>query len=322
MKKLYQFALVMIAFIITSIYFYLYDIKYDGYVVGIIKCASFPPIDEAVKNFTDTLKELSKHKRVKFITLNAENSAVNAHIIAQKFANNKEINAFFTTDTVTTQALSSLEKKRPIVFMAVENPKEIALLEKGTNVCGITDRIPPAAARELLELIKNSKEQIIGLLAKNETSRKALLMEVMKELKDHGHRVMVFTPLNEMELLEQLESIMTKVDILFAPVPDSMIGATLSVIAKEAQQKNIPFLVALEHGAALGALASRGTNYPKNGSAAAEMIYEILDRKKKPYEFSLQPGGYDTVYINKTVLSLFGEDKIGWPQSCTNIIFV
>ena len=312
----------MIAFIITFIYFYLYDIKYDGYVVGIIKCASFPPIDEAVKNFTDTLKELSRHKKVKFVTLNAENSPVNAHIIAQKFANDPEINAFFTTDTVTTQALSSLEKKRPIVFMAVENPKEIGLLEKGTNVCGITDRIPPSAARELLELLKDSKDQIVGLLTKNETSRKALLMEVIKELKDHGHRVMVFTPLNEMELLEQLESIMSKVDILFAPVPDSMIGATLGVITKEAQQKNIPFLVSLEHGAILGALASRGTNYPKNGSAAAVMMYDILERKKRPYEFALQPGGYDTIYINKTALSLFGENKIVRPQSHTNIIFV
>lgn len=283
--------------------------KKAQYMIGIIQCASFPPIDEAIRNFMIKTKELFGENEVNFVFANAENSPVNAHAIAQRFTTNRNIDAFFTTDTATTQAVFSLEKKRPIVFMAVEKPEEIGLIHEKTNACGITDRIPPHAVQELIELIHPINQKRIGLLAKNETSRKLLLDEVTELLTSSGYQVSIFTPLNEMELIEQLPSILTKIDVLVSPIPDSMIGSTISLIVKEAKDKKIPFLVCLEHGATSGACASRGVNYAKNGTKAAEMMFLILKDHVQPATFTLQPGGYETIYINSEVLHRLGYEN-------------
>lgn len=306
MKKIYW---VISAVIIAVGFgtFQFYKNKKVQYTIGIIQCASFPPIDEAIRNFMVKTKELFGENEVNFIFANAENSSVNAHAIAQRFITNRNIDAFFTTDTTTTQAVFSLEKKRPIVFMAVEKPEEIGLIHKKTNACGITDRIPPHAVQELVELIPCINQKRIGLLAKNETSRKLLLDEVAELLISSGYKISIFTPLNEMELIEQLPSILTKIDVLVSPIPDSMIGSTISLLAKETKDKKIPFLVCLEHGAASGAFASRGVNYPKNGTKAAEMMFLILKDNVQPATFTLQPGGYETIYVNSEVL-----DKLGY----------
>lgn len=320
MKKIYWvISAVIIAVVFGSFQFY--KNKKAQYTIGIIQCASFPPIDEAIRNFMVKTKELFGENEVNFVFANAENSPVNAHAIAQRFTTNRDIDAFFTTDTATTQAVFSLEKKRPIVFMAVERPEEIGLIHEKTNACGITDRIAPYAVQQLIELIPHINQKRIGLLAKNETSRKLLLDEVTELLISSGYQISIFMPLNEMELIEQLPSILTKIDVLISPVPDSMIGSTMSLIAKETKEKKIPFFVCLEHGAVSGAFASRGVNYAKNGTKAAEMIFSILTEKVKPATFTLQPGGYETIYLNRGVIQELGyENKIN-TNSHEKIIF-
>ena len=303
-KKIYYIFLITLIFGILSL-FRFYKNKKTKYTIGIIQCASFPPIDEAVRNFMIKTKALFGENEINFIFANAENSPVNAHAIAQRFITNRNIDAFFTTDTATTQAIFSLEKNRPIVFMAVEKPEEIGLVYQESNACGITDKISPETVRELIELIPDAKEKKIGLLAKNETSRKLLLDEVSDFLVSSGYTVSMFTPLNEMELIEQLRSILSKVDILLSPVPDSMVGATMSLIAKETKEKKIPFLVCLEHGARCGALASSGVNYAKNGIAAADMLFAILEGEKKPYHFSVQQGSDEHIFVNCLVAKNF-----------------
>lgn len=304
MKKIYYIFLITLIFGILSL-FRFYKNKKTKYTIGIIQCASFAPIDEAVKNFMVRTKELFDENEVNFVFANAENSPVNAHAIAHRFTTNRNIDAFFTTDTATTQAVFGLEKKKPIVFIAVEKPEEIALIHEKTNACGITDRISPYAVQELIELIPDIDQKRIGLLAKNETSRKLLLDEVTELFIASGYKVSIFTPLSEMELIEQLPSILTKIDVLVSPVPDSMIGSTMSLIAKETKEKKIPFLVCLEHGARCGALASRGVNYAKNGITAADMLFAILEGEKKPYHFSVQQGSDEHIFVNCLVAKNF-----------------
>jgi putative ABC transport system substrate-binding protein len=270
--------------------------------IAIVQGASHPALDAANLSFQKTLKELAGEKKLNFLFYNAEGSPTQAYAIAQQIQANKQIDLFYGIDSSTAQALSQVEKNRPIVFIGVEDPKERGFLKEFTNMCGVTDALPAESYLEIVEKVigKNKK---VALLYKNETSRKAVAKNIREILEFHGHTVFDFTPVGEIELLSQLDAIPFDIDVILSPA-DSMIAANINLIGEFQKKRKKPFLACMKNSAKFGALASRGTDYEYNGLQAARMAYEIIFNYKKPYDIPLEIGGYEEIFVNRSIMNI------------------
>ncbi len=279
--------------------------------IAIVQGASHPALDAANCSFQKTLQELAGQKKLNFLFYNADGSPTQAYAIAQQIQANKEIDLFYGIDCSTAQALFQVEKNRPIVFIGVEDPRERGFLKEFTNMCGVTDALPAESYLEIVEKVigKNKK---VALLYKNETSRKAVAKNIREILELHGHTVFDFTPVSEIELLSQLNSIPFDIDVILSPA-DSMIAANIHLIGEFQKKRKKPFLACMKNSAEFGALASRGPDYEYNGKQAARMAYEILFNHKKPYDISLEMGGFEEIFVNRSVMNILnislGDEK-------------
>ena len=121
---------ILIVSIMPVIYYSVKKNKDFEYTVAIIQGANHISVDQAHENFKVKLTNLFQDKKINFQSYNAQGSPSLAYSLAQQLSTDKNIDLFFTIDTVTTLAVSSCIKDRPIVFMAVENPIELGLLNK------------------------------------------------------------------------------------------------------------------------------------------------------------------------------------------------
>lgn len=287
-------------FITSIIIIFLYHhkkIKKSEFTIAIIQGASHIAVDQANENFKIKLTQLLKNKKINFQSYNAQGSPSIAYALAQQLNNDKNIDLFFTIDTNTTVAISSCIKDRPIVFMAVENPHELQLLNENTLLAGITDSISENIALELIStLTPNAKT--IGLLYKNETSKKIIFEKIKVILNNNGYNYFDMGVLDEIELFNCLSNNIHKIDVIFSST-DNLIASALPLISGMAIKHKKPFLVCLKNGAEKGALISVGMKYEDNGYDCAEMAYKILHDKIKPSNIPLKYGTYEEWHINK-----------------------
>ncbi len=294
-------------FIIITITIIISYYKYNNtnkaeYTIAIIQGASHVAVDQAHENFKKQLTELFGNKKISFQSYNAQGSASTAYSLAQQLSADKNINLFFTIDTATTLAVSSCIKDRPIVFMAVENPNELGLLNKNTLLAGITDSISENIALELISNI-SPNTKTIGLLYKNESSKQIIFDKIKLLLKNNNYNYIDMAVLDESELLSSLSNNINKIDVLFSST-DNLVASSMSLITQITNKYKKPFFVCLKNGAEKGALLSVGMKYEDNGYNCAEMAFMILNNKIKPSDIPLQYGIYDEWFINKDTANI------------------
>lgn len=274
------------------------------FTIAIMQGASHESLNAANKSFQEEMIKLIGKDKITFLNYNAEGSTIQAYSIAQQTNANTHIDLFYTISCATSQALHSIEKKRPVVFIGVENPHELGFLHKNTNMCGITDAVPVEAVSSLIEKTVPYAKRI-GLFYQNESSRKKIAEEIKTTLSKQNYDVLEFTPLNDLEILPQLQSMPLNVDAIIS-FADSMVAANIATMVTFALTHKKPFLVCMKNSAHFGALASRGTDYEENGRQAARMAYDILINNKNPYEIPLESGGYKDIYLNQDTMTKIG----------------
>lgn len=274
------------------------------YTIGILQTASHPALDAARNGFIDELKTLTGDG-VDFVIYNAEGSISQAYTIAQRFHANKDINAFFTIATPATQAMSSVEKERPIVIAAVTDPAAMGLVYPETNVCGTKDMIDVKGEIDLLvQLAPQAKT--VGLLYTSGESNSVILVNVMrKELEARGLTAVDFAITNESDVQAVVESACRKVDVLLAPT-DNIVASTIGFIVALTMKCNKPLMVSDNMLVKFGALAARGVDYSQNGKQAAHIALKLLKGDKKPYELPIEQATSDQIFINKNTLESLG----------------
>lgn len=265
--------------------------------IAILQGMSNPGLNEGYKSFINEMNILFDKESIEYIYFNADGSFTNALTIAQQIYANKNINGFFTINTIATQALCQLEKQRPIVFIAVDDQCDISSTQENRNFCGILDGVPASISIDFIHKI-TPNAQHIGLLYKNETTRKKIAEEIKEKLEKNNYTVTELTPLNEIEVIPYLESAIHNVDVVLSPC-DGLISATMPLIISYTIKHKKPFLVCLKEGAFFGALASRGTDYNEDGKQAAHYLYEILINNKNASQMPLTINTYEKIYINQ-----------------------
>lgn len=275
-----------------------------AYTVGIFQTASHPALDATREGFIEELKN-KLGNNVQFIIQNAQGSVAQAHAIAQQFYANKQLNGFFAIATPAAQAMSAVEKEKPIFIAAVTDPHALELIYPTTNVCGTKDMINVKAQIELLrQLVPQAKT--VGLIyTAGETNSIALVKQMHQELEARDLTPVDFAISNESDIQMVVEVACRKTDVILAPT-DNTVASTITLIASIALKYKKPLLVSDNTLVKFGALAAQGVDYKTSGTQAAQIAYQVLVEGKKPYELPIQQAKSEQIFINEATLNMLG----------------
>lgn len=275
-----------------------------AYTIGILQTASHPALDAAREGFVIELQTKLGNK-VEFVIHNAQGSVAQAHAQAQQFHANKQYNGFFAIATPAAQALSVLEKERPIVITAVTDPDALGLIYPLTNVCGVSDMIDVKGEIAMLtQLVPHAKT--VGLLyTSGETNSIMAVSQMRKELEVRGLTAVDFAVSNESDMAAVVELACRKTDVILAPT-DNTVACAITLISAIALKYKKPLIVSDNMLVSAGVLAARGVDYKESGKQAARIAYKVLVNGRKPYELPIEQAKSDTIYINKQTLIELG----------------
>lgn len=287
------------------------------YTIGILQTASHPALDTVRDSFIATLKN-KLGDTIAFVVQNAQGSISQAHTIAQQFHVYTKYTSFFTIATPATQALSAVEKERPIVIAAVTDPAALGLLHQDTNITGVNDMIDvKAVVRMLTELVPTAKN--IGLVyTAGEANSLALVDHMRKELIANNVTPIDFPITNESDVAVIVDVACRKTDLILAPT-DNTVASTISLISSIARKHKKPLIVSDNMLVKFGALAAQGVSYAAAGEQAALITYDILINNKKPSQIPVEQTTQETIYINQQVLHELG---LTIPATFNNVVLV
>jgi putative ABC transport system substrate-binding protein len=275
-----------------------------AYTIGILQTASHPALDAARDGFITVLKE-KLGDDVDFVENNAQGSIANAHTIAQQFHADKQFSGFFAIATPAAQAMSAVEKEKPIFIAAVTDPNALGLIHPTTNVCGTKDMIDVKAEVEMLQQLLPDAKTVGLLYASGETNSIALVKQMRQELQALGLTPIDFAVSSEADMPAVVELACRKTDVILAPT-DNMVASSISLIASIANKHKKPLIVSDNMLVKFGALAARGVDYKESGKQAARIAYQVLVEGKQPHELPIEQAKSECIFINRQTLQNLG----------------
>jgi len=270
--------------------------------IGILQTASHPALDAARDGFIEELQKTMGND-ISFVICNGQGSISNIHTIAQQFHHDKNIQSIFAIATPAVQAITTIEKSKPIFIAAVTDPQTLGLVHSTTNVCGTKDMVDVAEEINLItELLPHA--QTIGLLYNNGELNSITLANLMRQtLKEHHLTPIDFAITSESDLPTAAQVAFAKADVILAPT-DNMVASSITLLASLADKNKKPLIVSDNTLIKNGALASKGVDYKESGKQTAQIAYEVLVHNTKPYNLPIQQAKSDKVLVNKKVANL------------------
>lgn len=286
--------------------------KQEGEItIGILQFASHPALDAAREGFK---KELAKElgKPLSFIEKNAQGSVAQAHLIAQSFHADADINAMLAIATPAGQAIAAVEKERPIFITAVTDPTEAGLT--GPNICGSTDMIDASQEVALLiKLVPHAKK--IALLFNQSEINATIVASQLEHLLEKAHLTVIKIAVSqEADLIVGVQQAAQSADVIMTPIDNSVANA-IAIIARKARDAGTPLIVSDPTLVPQGALAAAGVSYEKVGKHAAISALKVLRHGKEPTKVGFAQTPTTHIAIHKTVLHELG---LTLPNGLTN----
>jgi len=271
------------------------------FTIGILQTASHPALDASRQGFIEKLKS-KMGNTVEFVIQNAQGSIAQAHAIAQQFHANPQLTAFFTIATPAAQAMSSVEKEKPIFIAAVTDPSSLGLITPNTNVCGTKDMINVNKTVNLItQLVPSAKT--IGLLYTNGETNALVVAKLMRQaLEAQKFTVFDFTVNSDVDMPVVTELACRKCDLILCPT-DNTVAATISLISTITNKSKKPLIVSDNLLVAQGALAAQGVDYQQNGEKTAQIAYQVLIENQKPATLPITQSESVNIYINQKTLA-------------------
>lgn len=260
--------------------------KTTRWTVGILQTATHPALNAVQDAFVDTLQQTLGND-VNIIIQNAEGSVNNMQAMAQSLRSNNAVDLLFGIATPAAQALTSLEKEKPIIFAAVTDPGAAGLIKPGvTNVTGVTDMIDVRKQIELLQLLIPSARTVALIFNRGEINSLALAAQIKTELNKLSINVIEFGVINEAEIPAAMQTACRKADVVLAPT-DNTVASAIKVITSSAHRMHKPVIVSDAMLVAQGALAAQGIDYAQCGKQAAHLALALLKDHKQPSELPI-----------------------------------
>ena len=263
----------------------------DGttYKIGVLQFTQHAALDKTNEGFIAALDDAGINYEID--QQNASNDQSTCQTIAEKLVNDGN-DLIYAIATPAAQAVAGLTKDIPVVISAVTDPAESGLVADnnapGGNVTGVSDLTP---IKEQIDLLKQliPDAQTIGVLYCSAESNSAIQAEMTREACEAlGMEAVDYTVSNTNEIQTVVESMVGKVDAVYAPT-DNTIANGMATVSMIANDNGLPVIVGESGQVEAGGLATYGIDYYQLGYMAGEMAVDILVNGADPAEI---PVGY------------------------------
>ncbi|MDL2323578.1 ABC transporter substrate-binding protein [Ruminococcaceae bacterium OttesenSCG-928-A16] len=257
--------------------------------IGVIQFVAHDALDAAYKGFVDGLAEAGykEGENVSFDFQNAQGEIANCSSIATKLVNDKN-DLILAIATPAAQAVAQATgdaKNLPVLVTAVTDPQDAGLVASneapGGNVTGTSDLAPVAKQIELLkQLVPEAKT--IGFLYSSSEANSVFQIDLARAAAEElGLTTQDFTVSSTNEMQQVVQSMVGKVDAVYAPT-DNMIASGMPAVAAIANQNKLPVIVGEVGMVQNGALASYSLDYYELGKITAGQAVKILKGEATP----------------------------------------
>ncbi len=280
------------------------------YKIGVLQLTQHNALDNANKGFIDALDDSGINYVVD--QQNASGDQSTCQTIAEKLVNDGN-DLIYAIATPAAQAVAGLTKDIPIVLSAVTDPAESGLVASndapGGNVTGTSDLTPVAEQIELLtQLIPDAKK--VGILYCSAESNSAIQAEMARAAcEENGLEAIDFTVASSNEIQTVVESMVGKVDVIYAPT-DNTIANGMATVAMVANDNGLPTICGESGMVGEGGLATYGIDYYQLGYLAGEMAVDILVNGADPAEMPIGylPAEKCELSVNEETAAILGID--------------
>jgi len=280
------------------------------YSIGIVQPIEHKALDEAKNGFVAALsdKGYKAGENVTFDMQNAQGDMSNLSTIGDRFVSSK-VDLVLAIATDPAQSVASKTTKIPIVGTAITSFSTAGLVDSeekpGGNVTGTSDMNPVAEQIKLItDLVPETGT--IGLIYNNGEDNSVLQANIAKEaIEALGLKWSEVTVLNSNDIVQAMQSLVTKCDAIYIPTDNTLASAmpTVHSVAKESKTPVICGEAGMVEG---GGLASMGIKYYDLGYKAGLMAVEILEGAN-PAEMPIQyADSSDEIIINGVVAEEIG----------------
>lgn len=318
MKKSMRLVMVMCMVVLLVGVFSGCTKKDDKMTIGIVQIVEHPSLDTIRESFIAALEEKGyvDGENIVIDYQNAQGDQTNLNTINKKFVNNK-YDMILAIATPSAQSAVGATSEIPILFAACTDPIGSGLVtdmdNPGNNITGTSDAVSAEMIMNLAKELTPDFKTIGALFNSSETNSIAVVEDLEAYAAANGLEVIRGTVSSSSEVQQVATSLVTKVDILFSPI-DNTIASAMPIVAKVAGDSQVPFYVGADSMVKDGGLATYGINYSILGAETAEMAVEILEGKK-PGEIPVRTMDEMNIYLNKTTAEKIG---VTIPESIMN----
>ena len=263
----------------------------DGqtYKVGVLQLTEHAALDASNEGFIAALDASGISYEVD--QQNAQNDQSACQTIATKLVS-EENDLILAIATPAAQAAAGATSEIPIVGTAITDYAEAGLVNDneapGTNVTGTSDLTPVTEQIDLLTRIFPDAQRVGILYCSAEANSQIQAEMAIAACEEKGLSSETFTVSSSNEIQTVVESMVGKVDVIYAPT-DNTIAAGMATVSMVATDNGLPIICGEAGMVEAGGLATYGIDYYQLGYLAGEMAVSILTGEASPAEM---PIGY------------------------------
>ncbi len=253
--------------------------------VGITAIVEHPALNAIRKGIEDELKAQgwASGKNLKVTYQSAQGNAATAGQIARKFVGDKT-DVIVAIATPSAQAAVAATKNIPVVFAAVTDPVAAKLVKElgapsGTNVTGVSDRLPIAPQIDLLLKVKPGAKRVGYVYSPGEVNSVVVLKELRAELAKRGMTVVEAAAPRTVDIPSATKSLVGKVDVVYTSMDNNVVSAYEAMV-RVAQEAKFPLVASDTESVSRGAVAALGMDSYQVGRQAGKLVDRVLKGEK------------------------------------------
>ncbi len=261
----------------------------EAYKIGIVQLTAHAALDASNEGFIAALDASGINYVVD--QQNAQNDQSACQTIATKLVSDGN-DLILAIATPAAQAVAGATSDIPVIGTAITDFAEAGLVNDnaapGTNVTGTSDLTPVKEQIELLTKLLPEAKKVGILYCSAEVNSKIQGDMAIEACTAAGLEAEVFTVSSSNEIQTVVESMVGKVDAIYAPT-DNVIAAGMATVSMVATDNGLPVICGEAGMVTEGGLATYGIDYYQLGYLAGEMAVSILKGEATPAEM---PIGY------------------------------
>ncbi len=280
--------------------------------IGVDQLVEHAALDASYKGFVDALEEAGyiNGENITIDYQNAQGDQANANTIATKLVNDNN-DLILAIATPASQAVANATKDIPILVTAVTDPAAAGLVASneapGGNVSGTSDLTPVKEQISLLKKLIPDAEKIAILYCSSEVNSKIQAEMAIEAATELGIESQETTVSNTNEIQQVVESLIGKVDAIYAPT-DNVIAKAMPAVSQVANTNGLPIICGEEGMVEAGGLATYGIDYYKLGILTGKQAVKIIEGTATTAEMPIEYLAAEdcTLSINEEVAAQLG----------------